>query len=229
MYKIIFLFLLSVSLFSSEIKSLAKGYIIVAVKYDHNPMSYLNQSLRVKGIEVDLINKIADILNVRVKFVELRDKKARYLLVNNKIDIVLDSSITNLYDSDEIIFSQSYFEDKQVLLTFFDSKLDMTKEFIDIKIGALKDSIFTNDFMKIKPKSNFVLFSENFQLTKALAFKNVEAILLDYEIAKKFVEDSNNKFKFIHINEIKRPYKMAYKSENIDLKNKIDEILKDIL
>ena len=171
------------------------------------------------------MNKIVDILNVRVKYVELNESQAKNLLVNNKIDIILDSSIKSLMANSNIIFSKSYFYDKQVLLTIKNSKIDIKSEFENLNIGLLKDSIYLNDFLKIKPKSKLILFTELFQLKKALEFKNVDGIVLDYELANYLVKNSNDRFKILDINLGKHPYQMAFNKKNLDLKNEIDNIL----
>lgn len=225
MYKVFIFLLFSVSLFSSQIKSLEKGYLVVALKYDRNPMSFLSKSGQLKGIEVNLMDKISDILNVRVKYIELNENEAKNSLLNNKIDIIIDSSIKSLNNDNNIVYSKSYFYDKQVLLISKNSKLDAKDDFKDINIGSLKNSIFLEDFLKIKPKSKLVLFSELFQLKKALEYKNVEGILLDYELANYLVKSSNNSFKILDINLSNHPYKMAFNKDNLELKDKIDDIL----
>lgn len=225
MHKIFIFLFFTISLFSSEIKCLEKGYLIVALKYDKNPMSYLAQDGRLKGIEVDLIDKIADILNVRAKYVELSEKRAKTLLFDNKIDIVLDGSIKTLCDDNQLIFSKPYFYDKQVLLTQHNSKLDFTKSFENIRVGGLKNSTLLESFLEKKPKTKLILFSETFQLKKALEYNNVDAILLDSKLAEYFKNSSNNSFKVVDINLDKHPYQMAFDKKDLDLKNRIDSIL----
>lgn len=225
MYKIFMFLLFFVSLLSSEIRSLEKGYLIVALKYDRNPMSFLNKNGQLDGIEVKLMNKISDILNVRIKYVELNENEAKNSLLTNKIDIIIDSSIKSLENDNNILYSKSYFYDKQVILLRKKSKLDINSDFENINIGSLKDSIFLDDFLKIKPNSKLVLFSELFQLKKALEYKNVDGILLDYELANYFVINSNNSLKILDINLSKHPYKMAFNKDNFELKNRIDDIL----
>lgn len=225
MYKIFMFLLFFVSLLSSEIRSLEKGYLIVALKYDRNPMSFLNKNGQLDGIEVKLMNKISDILNVRIKYVELNENEAKNSLLTNKIDIIIDSSIKSLENDNNILYSKSYFYDKQVILLRKKSKLDINSDFENINIGSLKDSIFLDDFLKIKPNSKLVLFSELFQLKKALEYKNVDGILLDYELASYLVKNRDNSFKILDINLSKHPFKMAFNKDNFELKNRIDDIL----
>jgi len=220
------LFLFLSTLFSNQLDSLSKGYLVVAVKYDHKPMSYLNEFGRLSGKEIDLLKDIVDKLNVNIKFVELNNKRVINMLKTNKIDMAIDSSLKSLNEDKTLIHSKAYYFDKQVLLA--SNTILKNSGFEKKKIGAFKNSAYLSEFKNLSEKNNLVLFSEYFQLKKALKAKNVDGVIIDSNTANSFLKTLDNNFKIIDLNLKTHPYTMVFDSKNILLKNKIDKILENL-
>jgi len=225
---LIILFALFFNLEAKSLESiLKKGYITVAVKYNSKPLGFINKDGHLDGFEIDLINNIADRLNVRVKFIELYNNKNR-LFSNNSVDLIVISLFDDLSNNSNIILSDAYFYDLEVLLSKKSLNFNNLKDFEDKRVGVIRESLNSDFLLHKVPKIKIVPFSDHLQLIKALNSNNLDAISIDSFLANDLILNSKNKYKIINLENKKHSYNIIANKEKSELILKINSLLKDM-
>lgn len=225
---IILLLLTQFSFSKSLEKIILEEYITVGVKYDYKPFSFINNDGKLDGFDIDLIKSMMDRLNLRVKFVEVGSNNKEKMLLDGEIDILLADMIPQENKNSNISFTKPYFFDEQIVLVNKTSKIT---NFSDLKgkyVGSIKGSIRLENFLKIQPDVISLTFTQYPQLIAALSFKNIDAITADSFWAKGQIQSHYGKFRILNEVICNNKYAIALKSDNIELKDKINSLFEEI-
>lgn len=206
-----------------------KNVLNASVRYDYEPFGFINKSGKLAGFDVDLINYIAKKLGLKSTFSQLTSKNLITSITSGNTDIVAGAITPQNLLSNQLIHTQPYFNDKQVLIVNYENMADTYKYFINKKVGAVKgtmdDVYLTNHQKNIK-----IVLYEDYPLSFISLKKGlIDAVTADYSWCKNQVEKSGENFKILNKNIMNKSYVFALSSKNIQLKNKIDLILSESL
>ncbi|WP_428023106.1 substrate-binding periplasmic protein [Arcobacter sp.] len=225
---IILLLLAQFSFTKSLEKVVLEEYITVGVKYDYKPFSFINNEGRLEGFDIDLIKSMMDILNIRVKFVEVSSNNKEKMLLDGKIDILLTDMIPQENKNNDIIFTKPYFFDDQIILVNSTTKINNFSDLKGKHVGSIKGSIRLENLLKIQPDVISLTFTQYPQLITALSFKNIDAVTADSLWAKEQIQSHYGKFKILNEVICNNKYAIALTSDNIKLKEKINLLFEEI-
>jgi len=163
MYKkvlIFFFFLVLVNpIFANRLDDIqTTGILKAGVSYDFEPFSYKTTDGRVVGFDIDLLNYIADKLNLKLVIKKVTLDNQIKQIIDAKVDIV--SSIVHTVSADiDIDFTISYFFDGQTLLTRKNIRTKKLRGFNGKKIGAIKGNSSGSNFKKYIPKARMIYYT----------------------------------------------------------------------
>jgi ABC-type amino acid transport substrate-binding protein len=119
---------------------LARGEMVVGVRYDLEPFSYITPNSELAGLEIDLAHELARrwLGNPdAVRFRQVRSDSALDHLVNGTVDIVLAGVVHTQGAEAQADFSPPYFVDGIALLTFPDAGIQGLADLQDRKVGVV--------------------------------------------------------------------------------------------
>jgi len=88
-----------------------RGEISIGVNPDYKPFSYLDESGKRVGVDIDIANLLGDLLKVKVKIVVPKSfSELIPFLLNDKIDIIMADMTKNFGRAMIVNFTDSYFE-----------------------------------------------------------------------------------------------------------------------
>jgi polar amino acid transport system substrate-binding protein len=146
----------------------ARGKMIAGVRYDSPPFGSLDNSGKVVGFDIDLINDIAKRLGVGIELVQVTAKTRIPMLESGKIDVIA-AVLTHTRERDRVIdFSISYLLDGQRLLVKKGSGIGGVGDLKGKTVSAVQGSYNEAIIRKIAPEARVLVFQEYPQAFLAL-------------------------------------------------------------
>jgi ABC-type amino acid transport substrate-binding protein len=158
---------------------LARGEMVVGVRYDLEPFSFISDSSELVGLEIDLAHELArrwlgspD----AVRFRQVRSDSAFQHLENGTVDIVL-AGIAHTQEVEALSdFSPPYFMNGMALLTFPDANIQNLADVGDKKIGVVDWTGSLGELQsRISISTTLVPYDSFFDVVNALRTREVDA------------------------------------------------------
>lgn len=156
-----------------------RGAIIVGIRYDLEPFSFISANGELAGLEIDLAHELAQrwLGNPEaVIFRQLRSDTAAQHLIEGDVDIVLAGVPHTHNNEQEIDFSPPYFINGDALLTFPDTGIRALGDVNGRTIGIVS---WTDAGQRLKSAApvtpTLTVYDNFFQVTEALRTRQIEA------------------------------------------------------
>ncbi|MDF1515213.1 MAG: transporter substrate-binding domain-containing protein, partial [Anaerolineae bacterium] len=158
---------------------LARGEMVVGVRYDLEPFSFISDSSELVGFEIDLARELArrwlgspD----AVRFRQVRSDSAFQHLETGMVDFVL-AGVSHTQEAEaRADFSPPYFMNGLALLTFPDTQINTMGDVQDEKIGVVD---WTGSFEQLQStfpiSAPVVTFESYFDVVDALRMREIDA------------------------------------------------------
>jgi putative glutamine transport system substrate-binding protein len=164
---------------STAARILARGELVVGVRYDLEPFSFISDSSELVGLEIDLARELArrwlgspD----AVRFRQVRSDTAFQHLENGTVDFVL-AGIPHTQESEALAdFSPPYFMDGLALLTFPDTNIQSLKDLEGKRVGVVQWSGSLETLQAtVTVSTTIVPYESFFDIVGALRTREVDA------------------------------------------------------
>ncbi len=157
---------------------LARGEMVVGVRYDLEPFSYITANSELAGLEIDLARELARRWlgdPNAVRFRQVRSDSAFQHLTNGTVDIVLAGVVHTQELEAQADFSPAYFMDGMAFLTFPDVGIQDVAGLNNRKIGVVTwtGSRATID-ATIPVSKTFVAYDNFFNAIEALRTRQID-------------------------------------------------------
>ncbi len=157
---------------------LARGEMVVGVRYDLEPFSYITANSELAGLEIDLARELARrwLGNPdAVRFRQVRSDSAFQHLANGTVDIVLAGVIHTQEMENQADFSPAYFMDGLAFLTFPELNIQDLAGLQDRRIGVVTwtGSRATID-ATVPVSKTFVAYDNFFDAIEALRTREID-------------------------------------------------------
>ncbi|HOC20172.1 MAG TPA: transporter substrate-binding domain-containing protein [Anaerolineae bacterium] len=156
-----------------------RGALIVGIRYDLEPFSFISANGELAGLEIDLAHELAQrwLGNPEaVIFRQLRSDTAAQHLIEGDVDIVLAGVPHTHNNEQEIDFSPPYFINGDALLTFPDTGIRALGDVNGRTIGVVS---WTDAGQRLKSAApvtpTLTVYDNFFQVTEALRTRQIEA------------------------------------------------------
>jgi len=157
---------------------LARGEMVVGVRYDLEPLSYITANSELAGLEIDLARELARrwLGNPdAVRFRQVRSDSAFQHLTNGTVDIVLAGVIHTQEMENQADFSPAYFMDGLAFLTFPDANIQDLAGLQNRRIGVVTwtGSRVTID-ATVPVSTTLVTYANFFEAIEALRTREID-------------------------------------------------------
>lgn len=163
---------------STAARILARGEIIVGVRYDLEPFSYITTNSELAGLEIDLARELAqrwlDDPNA-IRFRQVRSDSAFQHLANGTVDIVLAGVAHTQEMEAQADFSPTYFVNGLAFLTFPDTGIQDVTSLAGRTIGVVSGSgnVATID-ATVPATKTYVTYGNFFEAAEALRTRKID-------------------------------------------------------
>ena len=206
------------------------GVLKVGVKADVPGFGYLNPSTnQYEGFEIDLANKIAEKMGVKVQFEAVTAKTRGPLLDNGELDLVIATFTITEERKLSYNFSDSYFTDFIGLLVKKDSGITGLKDLDGKKIGVAQSATtqekLTADAKELGVNPEFLSFASYPEIKAALDSGRVDCFSVDVAILNGYLDESS-----VILDEQHAPqeYGVTSKLDKKDLAEYVNNIIKEL-
>lgn len=212
--------------FAKNYKTLEKDTLIVGTNATFHPFEYKNEEGKIVGFDIDLINLIAQKLDVKIKIVDMPFDGLLGAL-GKKIDLVI-AGLTKTEEREKIVdFSESYFESKQCILTTTNKQISKEEDLNNLTI-ATQIGTTANEYVKnLKQKYDTIKnkdYDEYDIMVEDLLKKRVDAVILDEIAAENQLIKHKNKLKKTNGSVLNCPIEFSC----IAVAKNNNELLKDV-
>lgn len=236
----------TVSTTQEETSEAEKDTIIVSlgVDIDFFPYKYKDGE-KLSGINIDLMNAVADKLGMKVEFKEIAAHSSHYDPQN--FDVYINQTNSDTFAFENAIFSKVYMTDTQSVIVKASSEYMIYDDFYSgfdadgypvgvkdgIKIGVKKTT--TGDIFASAPlnewgfgQGNVKEFTTNAEMINALKNDEITAVIIDDAIARKAV-DSVSGLKILDSSFYSADYQVAVVSEDGEKQTKIVNAINELI
>lgn len=190
------------------------------------------QTKIVLGFEADIARAIAETLNVKEEFIVLEGYRSIMGLIKGACDISISAHKTQNQMSG-IILSEPYYYLSQRIVTLEESIVYDLVDLKGYKVGVLAKSL--GEFIIQQENLNLTTpviikeYKDTLDLFTTLQFKEISAVFIDSPVAlwysKTFMD---KKLRVSDVAYKSGSYSIAIREDNINLRNKVNEILNSI-
>lgn len=208
------------------------GTITMSTNAEFEPFEY-KDSNKIVGIDVDIANKIAEKIGVKLKINDVAFSTLTTELDSNKADFVAAGMSVDPDKQKNVDFSDTYFDATQSIIVSKGSKIksraDLNGKTVGVQEGTTGDKFCTNEkgTSDIKVAST-KRYNKGMDAISDLMSGRIDAVVIDDFPAIKFV--SKNPDKLVKLSDALtvEHYAIAVKKGNKELLDTINGVLKDI-
>lgn len=232
--QILALFFFSIALFfsacdSSKSKNTASNQILnVGIEPTYKPFDYKENS-KLTGFDVDLLDAIAKDLNISINWVEMNFDGLIPALKTGKIDMIASAMSVTEERKKSVDFSNTYYMTKNLYIKRKDdislkTKDDLVNKKIGVQLGTLQENAAKN----IKNATVEANADLNVAIL-ALKNKKIDAIILDKDVAKGYLEQNPELNSFFEEDDGSSGFSFAFdKDKQKELIEKINTTLEKL-
>ncbi|MGL6169620.1 MAG: amino acid ABC transporter substrate-binding protein [Fusobacteriaceae bacterium] len=225
----IFIFTAAYSKDNSLEKILKKREITIGLDDTFAPMGFRDDKGNIVGFDIDLATEVAKRVGVKPNFKACDWEGIIFDLRSKKIDLIWNGMTITPAREKQILFSEPYFNDDQIIIVTNSSikKLqDLKNRIIGLQMGSTSYFAFENSTLKNEIK-DIKKYSSNVEALLDLEAGRTEAVLMDAVIGRYYAAKKNN---FIILKDTlsKENMGIGFRKEDVALKVKIDNTLKEM-
>lgn len=203
----------------------AAGKLTVATSPDFPPFESLEGN-KVVGIEVDILEIVADKLGVELEIVQMDFDSVLLGVQSAKYDCGMSGITATDARKENMLFTTPYYKAAQVIVvkegSTIQGKADLTGKSVSVQSGTTADEGCTEAGLTVRA------FTANADAKAALTTGKVDAWVVDNLTAIQMVEEGDG-LVILNENMTEEPYAFAFAFGSEDLVAEIDTILKGLI
>lgn len=199
--------------------------LIIGTSADNPPYEFI-QDGNVVGLDIDIINAIANKLGKKIVIKNLDFNGLIAALTSKNLDLVIAGLSNTPERNEKVDFSSTYITTTIAVLyrakEGAENKYDLSNKNIGAQLGTTWGKIAKD--LSEQLNGNLHLLSNNLMLVKELTTSKIDAVLLEEAQAKKFM-DNNKELAYYVLEDFSSEFAIALPLGS-DLKASIDNALK---
>jgi len=174
--------------------TLDKEELVVGFDDTFVPMGFKDESGKVVGFDIELAEAVTKKLNKKVKFQPINWSMKETELNNGNIDLIWNGYSISDERKQKVEFSKPYLNNKQVIVTLADSKINAKADLAGKKVGAQNESTAVDaveadaNLLKSLDSGKLVTFKDNNDALMDLEAKRLDAIVVDEILARYYMK-----------------------------------------
>ena len=210
---------------STEAAEAAGGTLVMATNAEFPPYEYY-ESENVIGIDAEIAQAIADKLGMELKIEDMAFDSIIVAVNSGKADMGMAGMTVTEDRLENVNFSETYAHASQVVIVKEDSTIaspdDLSGKKVGVQLGTTGDA-YAGDI----EGATVERYNKGFEAVQALSQDKIDAVIIDGEPAKVFVEE-NEGLKILDEAFTEEDYAIAIAKDNDELLEKINGALAEL-
>lgn len=203
-----------------------KETLVMATNAEFPPYEYYDGD-EIIGIDAEFAAAIAEKLGMELKIEDMAFDSIIPAVQGGKADIGVAGMTVDEDRKTQVDFTDTYYTGRQVIIVKEDSTIagpdDLAGKKIGVQQGTTGDIYTTDDY----GDENIERFNKGMEAVQALQQGKVDAVVIDDQPAKTFVEE-NEGLKILETEYVEEEYAIALKKGNDELLEKINKAIKEL-
>lgn len=210
----------------------ANGYVTMSTNAEFEPFEFKDGE-NFAGIDIDISNKIAQKLGVKLKINDVAFSALTMELDTGKANFVAAGMTEDPDKKKNVDFSEPYFDASQSIIVLKDSPIklraDLNGKKVGVQQGTTSDKYCTNEDGKNDIKvASTERYSKSADAVTDLINGKIDAVVVDDFPAKKFVEKNSDKLVKLNDALTVEKYAIAVKKGDADMLKVVNEVLEEM-
>ena len=202
-----------------------KSKLIVAVSADNPPYEFI-QDQKIVGIDIDIINMIANKLNRKIEIKNMDFDGIIPALQNATVDMAIAGITPTLQRKENIDFSIKYLDSKVSILTRSNSSIESENDLKNKIIGAQAGTtwyLYAKNLVALEPSIDIRILSNNLLLIESLMNNTMDAIVIEDLQSEEFIKKYPGTLRSFVVSSGSSSYAIAFPkgSKLVDKVNKV--------
>jgi polar amino acid transport system substrate-binding protein len=209
-----------------------KGELVLGLDDSFPPMGFRDDNNDIVGYDIDLATEVAKRLDVKLKLQPINwDSKEQELNTGN-IDCIWNGFTMTDELKKNILFSDAYMNNQQVLVVKADSSVsseaDLAGKTIALQSGS-SAKVALDSKADFKASLKEVIELENYTTCLMDLDKDgVDAVIMDEIVARYFIQMKGGKYKIVGNGLAAEEYGVGFRKADVQLMTKINDTLKEM-
>ncbi len=212
-----------------------RGYFVVGLDDQFPPMGFRSkEDNSVIGFDIDLAKAVAKAMGVEVQFKPVAWDGIIFSLNKGDIDVIWNGLTITEERKQRMSFSKPYLQNRQIIITLKDSKIenkdDMANKIIGIQLGSSSEVALRTEPKVMKSFKDIRKYETNMLAILDLKAKRVDAVVVDEIVGRYYIKkDLDCKYKILDENFGTEAYGIGYRMGDKAFGEKLDEALNTVI
>jgi polar amino acid transport system substrate-binding protein len=210
-----------------------RGYVIVGLDDTFAPMGFRNDQNELVGFDVDLAKLVFETLDIEVRFQPI-DWAAKVLELDaGNIDMIWNGLTITEPRRLEMLFSDPYISNRQIVLTRVTDSFDTIAELASLRVGAQlgsasEDAIKANAIFT-QLEENFVTYDSFNLAVLALEGDSIDAIVVDEIYGRYVISQNPGEYRVMTETLGDEFYGIGFRLGNTTIRDTVNDTLFDLI
>jgi polar amino acid transport system substrate-binding protein len=183
----------------SEIKQ--KGQFIIGLDDSFPPVGFKDEKGEIVGFDVDMAKEAAKRMGVKAVFKSVQWDGVLLSLNNKDIDVIWNGLTVTDKRKEQIGFSKTYLQSKQIIVVKNDStiknKKDLSGKVVGLQLGSSSEISLNSDAATAKSLKEIKKFSANTEALMDLTQGRVDAVVVDEAVGRYYISKKAGMYKIL--------------------------------
>lgn len=206
----------------------SKKELVLGLDSSFPPMGFTDKKDNIVGFDIDLAKEVTKRMGIKLKLQPINWNSKEQELNTEKVDCLWNGVTYSKARAKEMLCSESYMDNHQVLIVPADSKIKSLKDITkDTEVGIQSGSTAADaaDSVKELKNSKIKLLADNVQILNDLGH-GLDAAVMDEVVAKYYTKKDAGKYKVLEDSVAKEKYVIGFRKDDKALCNEVVKQLK---
>ncbi|MCI5773835.1 MAG: amino acid ABC transporter substrate-binding protein [Erysipelotrichaceae bacterium] len=219
---------------TNTIKTLEDKVLTIGLDDTFAPMGFIDDNGDLVGFDIDLAKETAKILNVDVEFIGIDWSMKETELETGNIDCIWNGFSISEERKRQILFSDPYLENRQIIITLADSSIKSKNDLQGKVVSVQKESsalqAVSSEENILSSLKQLVEFDTNIDCFIDLEAERSDAIVVDEVLARYVMKQrGEERYKVLDDNFGTEDYAIGFRLNDDETVNKVNDALKQMI
>lgn len=213
-------------------KVMDKGELVIGLDIAFPPMGFQDENNEIVGFDVDLAKAVCEALGVEAKLTPIDWKAKELELKSGKIDVIWNGYTITDARKKEVLFSDPYLENKQIIIVKADSdiakKADIVNGKVGLQTGSTAEDAIKADEIYSQIENSLMMYDDNNTAMMDLEAGRVASVVVDEVVGKYYLSQNEGKYKILDEDFGDELYGIGFRPEDKALRDAVQEAINTI-
>jgi polar amino acid transport system substrate-binding protein len=215
--------------------TMSKGKLVLGFDDTFVPMGFKDDKGEIVGFDIDLAKEVSKKIGKEITFQSIDWSMKESELNSGKIDLIWNGYSITKEREEKVSFTKPYLDNRQVIITLADSKINSKADLKDMRVGAQNQSSAVDavskeaELLKSFKDGKIYTFETNNDALMDLEAKRVDAVVADEILVRYYINKKGaDKYKILKDDFGSETYGVAVRKTDTVLLEKVNKAFEDM-